>query len=175
MTRPRPSGFPSPSGKDESSLEQDLERDPTHYFEAESRAARTADLPGKELLDERLVDVVLSDMSAPWAQTEGFWIKSISNPYYRMMNTSGMPFRDHAGSMVCTPFPFVLIFLTRRAVKRSLTWRWIAGLVRCRTTVCIRYITCRGSFCVQILPRWRGQSTGATIKIAFCKSPPGEA
>lgn len=171
MTRPRPSGFPSPSV----TLEQDLERDPTHYFEAESRAARTTDLPGKELLDERLVDVVLSDMSAPWAQTEGFWIKSISNPYYRMMNTSGMPFRDHAGSMVCTPFPFVWIFLTRRAVKQSLTWRWIAGLVQCRTTVCIRYFTCRRSFCVQVLPRWRGQSTGATIKIAFCKSPPGEA
>lgn len=110
VTRPRPSGSLSPSGKDESSLEQDLERDPTHYFEAESKAARTPDLPGKELLDERLVDVVLSDMSAPWAQTEGFWIKSVSNPYYRMMNTSGMPFRDHAGSMVCTPFPFWLDF-----------------------------------------------------------------
>lgn len=106
VTRPRPSGSPGPSGTDESSLEQDLERDPTHYFEAEGRAGRMADLPGKQLLDERLVDVVLSDMSAPWAQTEGFWIKSISNPYYRMMNTSGMPFRDHVGSMVCTSFPF---------------------------------------------------------------------
>lgn len=106
MTRPRPSSSPGPSGKDESSPEQKLERGPTYYFEAESRAERVADLPGKGLLDERVVDVVLSDMSAPWAQTEGFWIKSISNPYYRMMNTSGMPFRDHAGSMVCTPFPF---------------------------------------------------------------------
>lgn len=110
MTRPRPSDSLSSSGKNESSLEQDLDKDPTHYFEAESRAARRADSPGKELLDGRLVDVVLSDMSAPWAQTEGFWIKSISNPYYRMMNTSGMSFRDHAGSMVCTPFPFRLDF-----------------------------------------------------------------
>ena len=46
------------------------------------------------------VDVVLSDMSEPWAQTEGFWKRSLSDPYYRMMNTSGMSFRDHAGSMV---------------------------------------------------------------------------
>ncbi|KAL8802632.1 MAG: hypothetical protein Q9182_003685 [Xanthomendoza sp. 2 TL-2023] len=46
-----------------------------------------------------MVDVVLSDMSAPWEQTEGFWKRSLSDPYYRMMNTSGISFRDHAGSM----------------------------------------------------------------------------
>jgi len=46
------------------------------------------------------VDVVLSDMSAPWAQTRGFWKRSLSDPYYRMMNTSGVGFRDHSGSMV---------------------------------------------------------------------------
>ncbi|KAL9587142.1 MAG: hypothetical protein Q9212_000415 [Teloschistes hypoglaucus] len=46
-----------------------------------------------------IVDVVLSDMSAPWEQTEGFWKRSLSDPYYRMMNTSGINFRDHAGSM----------------------------------------------------------------------------
>ena len=51
---------------------------------------------------ERMVDVVLSDMSAPWEQTAGFWKKSLSDPYFRMMNTSGMSFRDHAGSMVST-------------------------------------------------------------------------
>jgi len=50
--------------------------------------------------DGRVVDVVLSDMSAPWEQITGTWIKSVNNPYRRMMNTSGMPFRDHAGSMV---------------------------------------------------------------------------
>ena len=50
--------------------------------------------------DGRVVDVVLSDMSAPWPQTSGFWKISVSDPYNRMMNTSGIPFRDHAGSMV---------------------------------------------------------------------------
>ncbi|KAI1159251.1 23S ribosomal RNA methyltransferase [Nemania serpens] len=51
--------------------------------------------------DGKLVDVVLSDMSAPWFQTSGFSSKTLSNPYKhsRMMNTSGMSFRDHAGSM----------------------------------------------------------------------------
>ncbi|OTA87393.1 hypothetical protein M434DRAFT_399485 [Hypoxylon sp. CO27-5] len=47
----------------------------------------------------RLVDVVLSDMSAPWIQTTGLSSNTLSNPYFRMMNTSGMSFRDHAGSM----------------------------------------------------------------------------
>lgn len=63
--------------------------------DADADAARTED--GKK---ERTVDVVLSDMSAPWFQTSGFWKRSLSNPYNRMMNTSGNNFRDHAGSMV---------------------------------------------------------------------------
>lgn len=59
---------------------------------------------GKEdggMKTERTVDVVLSDMSAPWVQVRGFSNRSLSNPYHRMMNTSGINFRDHAGSMVC--------------------------------------------------------------------------
>lgn len=69
------------------------------------KATKVAGL-GKASQDElddaegRVVDVVLSDMSAPWDQTNAMWVRSVSNPYYRMMNTSGMPFRDHAGSMV---------------------------------------------------------------------------
>ncbi|KAG8628857.1 hypothetical protein KVT40_002722 [Elsinoe batatas] len=52
-----------------------------------------------EAKDKGTVDVVLSDMSAPWPLASGSWIKSVSNPYHRMMNTSGVSFRDHAGSM----------------------------------------------------------------------------
>lgn len=47
-----------------------------------------------------LIQVVLSDMSAPWEQTTGFNVNTLSNPYHRLMNTSGNAFRDHAGSMV---------------------------------------------------------------------------
>ncbi|KAL8650311.1 MAG: hypothetical protein Q9226_005202 [Calogaya cf. arnoldii] len=85
---------------------------PRSYLEQESRSKILA--PGlpqplemgtrargdkTDLRDDRMVDVVLSDMSAPWEQTEGFWKRSLSDPYYRMMNTSGINFRDHAGSM----------------------------------------------------------------------------
>ena len=49
---------------------------------------------------QRMVDVVLSDMSEPWPQTSGFWKRTLSDPYIRMMNTSGINFKDHAGSMV---------------------------------------------------------------------------
>lgn len=52
---------------------------------------------------ERMVDVVLSDMSEPWPQTTGFWKRTLSDPYIRMMNTSGINFKDHAGSMVSQP------------------------------------------------------------------------
>ena len=57
------------------------------------------------------VDVVLSDMSAPWFQTTGFGKRSLSDPYNRMMNTSGIGFKDHAGSMVsCQAHRVVLEF-----------------------------------------------------------------
>lgn len=55
---------------------------------------------------EKCVDVVLSDMSAPWEILTSSNLsgkKSLSNPYYRLMNTSGNRFKDHAGSMVRNP------------------------------------------------------------------------
>lgn len=92
---------------------EELEDSPRGYFESEKRAdlqspsqsrfeARAGRLTkkGKDEAEGRMVDIVLSDMSAPWEQTAGFWKRSLSDPYYRMMNTSGMNFRDHAGSMV---------------------------------------------------------------------------
>ena len=84
--------------------EVDLRHQSISYMEANSRAmnshevaARTSD-PEREV---RVVDVVLSDMSEPWAQVQS-WKRSLSDPYYRMMNTSGINFRDHSGSMVST-------------------------------------------------------------------------
>jgi len=69
----------------------DLERqEPAHAAEEDVEV---------DLAAERMVDVVLSDMCEPWEQTSGQWIKSLSMPYLRMMNTSGNNFRDHAGSM----------------------------------------------------------------------------
>jgi 21S rRNA (uridine2791-2'-O)-methyltransferase len=58
----------------------------------------------------RVVNVVLSDMSAPWPLLTSTWIKSVNIPYVRMMNTSGMAFRDHAGSMVSDDYEPAFIF-----------------------------------------------------------------
>lgn len=73
---------------------------PTTNTEQDGEAEKELSQTEKDDRDGRVVDVVLSDMSAPWEQITGTWIRSVNNPYRRMMNTSGMPFRDHAGSMV---------------------------------------------------------------------------
>ncbi len=76
----------------------------------------------------KTVDVLLSDMSAPWEQTTGFWKRSLSNPY-RMMNTSGIPFKDHAGSMV-------------GQCSRLQAAYWDMGLTHtCRISVLLRYVS----------------------------------
>lgn len=88
-----------------------LEDEATGYLERESREKTLEDSDEEQLQDQdegsssiehldRTVDVVLSDMSEPWDPLDGLYKKSISNPYYRLMNTSGNAFRDHAGSMV---------------------------------------------------------------------------
>lgn len=100
--------------------EEDLEQSSRSYLELEKRAdmgnlSRTIDTAhnmhgGRSKTGEvgsGMVDVVLSDMSEPWEQTEGFWKRSLSDPYYRMMNVSGVSFRDHAGSMVGSDSGFV--------------------------------------------------------------------
>lgn len=69
-------------------------------LEAGSKESEGSSQKDVDTAEGRVVDVVLSDMSDPWPQTASSWIRSVSNPYHRMMNTSGMAFRDHAGSMV---------------------------------------------------------------------------
>ncbi|TVY58809.1 rRNA methyltransferase 2, mitochondrial, partial [Lachnellula cervina] len=73
------------------------------YIDLERHASEETSPPadGKRRPEDGggMVDIVLSDMSAPWEQTTGFWKRSLSDPYFRMMNTSGINFKDHAGSM----------------------------------------------------------------------------
>ncbi|KJZ72489.1 hypothetical protein HIM_08158 [Hirsutella minnesotensis 3608] len=73
----------------------DQERHLAEKVEPETEEPTSPRLPSRS----GLVDVVLSDMSAPWDQTTGFSANTLSNPYHRLMNTSGNAFRDHAGSM----------------------------------------------------------------------------
>lgn len=73
---------------------------------AEKKAAQAAkekeekNLAKAEERKNKCVDVVLSDMSEPWFPDAGPSQKSLTNPYLRLMNTSGIAFKDHAGSMV---------------------------------------------------------------------------
>ncbi|KAL8733176.1 MAG: hypothetical protein Q9181_003689 [Wetmoreana brouardii] len=111
--RGKPGHHRQPSDSEEASwTEDELEANAQSYLEQEKQSGglllglayntpESASVSGnaEDRREGRLVDVVLSDMSAPWEQTEGFWKRSLSDPYYRMMNTSGINFRDHAGSM----------------------------------------------------------------------------
>ena len=94
----------------------------------------------KDVRDGRVVDVVLSDMSAPWDLVSASWIKSVSNPWSRMMNTSGMPFRDHAGSMVCHFHFFDFIRRVTRGISRA---RLTAGQDLCLAALTFCYDTLR--------------------------------
>ena len=93
--------------------EEDLEQSSRSYLELEKRADVGISTHAGEIaqnirkdrsrtarMGSEMVDVVLSDMSEPFPQTEGFWKRSLSDPHCRMMNVSGVNFRDHAGSMV---------------------------------------------------------------------------
>jgi 21S rRNA (uridine2791-2'-O)-methyltransferase len=68
--------------------------------EAEKEQESKLPLKERDRHRGRVVDMVLSDMCEPWDQTAGFSARSLSDPYSRMANTSGIAFKDHANSMV---------------------------------------------------------------------------
>ena len=76
---------------------------------AERHASFTEDLSQDE--GRGMVDVVLSDMSEPWPQAEGFWKNYLTEAYFRMMNVSGIRVKDHGDSMVlslaASPLPLL--------------------------------------------------------------------
>lgn len=65
-----------------------------------SQSEETAQQKKQESSHKYSVDVVLSDMCEPWPQTTGFWLRTINDPFLRMMNTSGNALRDHTLSIV---------------------------------------------------------------------------
>ncbi|CAH0026543.1 unnamed protein product, partial [Clonostachys rhizophaga] len=92
--------------EDEQPLEEARQHDlePQSYIDMERQASHV-ETEGQGKLHHgqesmNMVDVVLSDMSAPWQQTSGYNVNTLSNPYHRLMNTSGIPFHDHARSLV---------------------------------------------------------------------------
>ncbi|KAJ4267433.1 2' O-ribose methyltransferase [Fusarium torreyae] len=96
----RPPPLKETEDNDSSDTDESTGLDRPSYLDMERHTAQDeAPAPEPEASKKRLVDVVLSDMSAPWEQTTGFNVNTLSNPYHRLMNTSGNAFRDHAGSM----------------------------------------------------------------------------
>lgn len=95
--------------------ERKLEEEAAAYAAMEAGRREEEGLSQKDLdrVEGRVVNVVLSDMSEPWPLTASTWIRSVSNPYHRMMNTSGMAFRDHAGSMVSLSICYYEVALSR--------------------------------------------------------------
>ncbi|ETI19398.1 hypothetical protein G647_09231 [Cladophialophora carrionii CBS 160.54] len=95
----------SSSSHGESIDQATLEEEATGYLERESHVEKTLlvdeepDADAEHSHADKCADVVLSDMCEPWDPLDGLYKKSISNPYHRLMNTSGNAFRDHAGSM----------------------------------------------------------------------------
>ncbi|KAI1649147.1 23S ribosomal RNA methyltransferase [Daldinia loculata] len=88
-----------PSKPDEEDVDDDgVFMDRPSYIDVERAESFGSDHELSSEDGKRLVDVVLSDMSEPWAQTTGFSNKTLTHAY-RMMNTSGNRFRDQAGSM----------------------------------------------------------------------------
>ncbi|KAM0277295.1 hypothetical protein ACHAQH_005885 [Verticillium albo-atrum] len=87
------------SAGEEQALNTTIEERPSYIDLERAETADTATPVEESSKSSKLVNIVLSDMSAPWDQTSGFGVNTLSNPYNRMMNTSGNTFKDHVGSM----------------------------------------------------------------------------
>lgn len=134
--------------------------------EAEKGRESKLSLKERDRQRGRVVDMVLSDMCEPWDQTAGFSARSLSDPYSRMANTSGITFKDHANSMVSA---------LGSQMSASTCILTAAGSLYGCFDVCVRYAQHWRSFCLQILPGLRRQSAGEEAQAALCQSAPGEA
>lgn len=94
----QPDAIDTPNGGQPNSAESQIQADDTKPEKKKTKTSKkTQDASGK------MVDLVLSDMSEPWPlESPIYWKRSLSDPYIRMMNTSGILYKDHSGSMVRT-------------------------------------------------------------------------
>jgi 21S rRNA (uridine2791-2'-O)-methyltransferase len=90
--------------------------------------------------DRGMVDVVLSDMSDPWPQTEGFWKNYLTEAYFRMSNVSGIRVKDHGDSMVFPQPPllprFPLLCFPLSSLSFIALLVLMIGFMRCGYVVC---------------------------------------
>jgi 23S rRNA U2552 (ribose-2'-O)-methylase RlmE/FtsJ len=92
---------------------------------------------------QKCVQVVLSDMCEPWPATGNPFLRSLTQPHFRLMNTSGISFRDHAQSMVSA------------SGRRRVCW-WLTGWVgpvSCGPLILPGRTQARRPLCLQVLSR----------------------
>ena len=94
------------------------------YIDMAERDGSTDQVSLEEGREKGIVDVVLSDMSEPWPQTEGFWKNYLTEAYFRMMNVSGIRVKDHGDSMVLNR-PLFRLADGRIYVMRRCCLRWM--------------------------------------------------
>ncbi|KAG8169232.1 hypothetical protein KVR01_001981 [Diaporthe batatas] len=95
------SSAPEPAHGEDGAAEGSIVSDQPSYIDQEKQATQDIEEvtgAGEDEGAQKMVDLVISDMSEPWPQTSGFSSRTLSNPH-RLMNTSGINFKDHAGSM----------------------------------------------------------------------------
>ncbi len=60
------------------------------------------------------VDIILSDLSEYWPQTNGYYLNTINDPYLNMAIIPGMAIRDHAHSIVSFYSPRLFTLFLRK-------------------------------------------------------------
>lgn len=90
-------------------------------------------------LRQYMVDIVLSDMCDPWPQVSGFWLRSVNDPYVRMQNTSGLPIKDHAASIVSTDRRIVETWgqAAKSEVPKIRAWRTVLIENLANSRICV--------------------------------------
>jgi 23S rRNA U2552 (ribose-2'-O)-methylase RlmE/FtsJ len=159
----RPSLFENAEG--ETLDQQSLEDEATGYLDRESHETALDDKETGKEHEDKCVDVVLSDMWEPWDPLDGLYKKSISNPYHRLMNTSGNAFRDHAGSMV-------RYRVLGHKYTEALLINLPTGPLPLSSTFQLRHAQSRWSLRVQVLPGRRGQGAGKSPEGHVHQGPP---
>lgn len=120
---------PEPMESDASILEKEIEVSQLMGKELSNKDNGPAADPassGSDLTASYPVDVVLSDMYAPFVRDSGFSSATTNNPYLRMANTTGLALKDHVMSMdLCDAALITAVDLLKK--NGSLVMKFFSG------------------------------------------------
>ena len=119
---------PEPMESDASILEKEIEVSQLMGMELSNKNIDIAKpgSPDSNLTACYPVDVVLSDMYAPFVRDSGFSSATTNNPYFRMANTTGLALKDHVMSMdLCDAALITAVDLLKK--NGSLVMKFFSG------------------------------------------------